>query len=488
MKNKLSKLGFTLIELLAVIIVMIIIIAIAIPLVSNFKEIAKREAFRATAHSIADAGRLLVANENESQGYQEFYYLDGKEYNADGWKLDYIGKGPETGVVVINETNKIAMAIHNGTYCAIKSTDTNTVTVTKTLPEECNAYSVIQTCDSWEQIALRYDLTLEELLAFNDETDPNSSTCDRDIKIPVKSDHAGGSYARGDETSVYYKTYYTVGYVSTSVALPFSYEYTIQLGVLPLPIEDIKVTRVTMKSVFESLDDFKRYIVKKNMGEVIWPGGDTTPLDISQASVFRDHAARNANMTSDDVSVMCDTEACYATVNATTNNFTNVNPNTIEGVGQVVYTPIKFTVEFNGQGESCAVRTTGDAEPGILTGAGTSTDPYLIESIEDIVALSNNVAAGNTYSGKHLSQTISFDFKNKRSYADPNTTAFGDINGNGIIEGLLTELTTGSGFKPIGSNTATFNGRWLGNLECIYNLYINRPTTDYVGLFGYINA
>ncbi len=485
MKNKFTKQGFTLIELLAAIIIILVIIVIAVPLITNIKEIVKREAFRATAYSIADAGRLLIANENESQGYQEFYYLDSKEYNADGWKLDYSGTGPRTGVVVLNERSKVAMAIHNGTYCAIKSTDTNKVTVTKTAPDDCNAYSIIETCDTWEQIAIKYDVSLADLLTANNETDSNSSTCGRNVKIPVTSTSSGSSYAGGDGGSkVYYKTYYTMGYVSTSVTLPYSYEYTIKLGVLPLNIANIEVTRVTTQSVFESLDDFKRYITKRNMGEVIWPGETPVEIDISQASVFRDHAARNANMTADDVSVMCDTEACYATVSATLDNITNVNPNTIEGVGQVVYSPIKFTVEFNGAGESCAVRTSADAEPGTLAGAGTSADPYLVESIEDLVALSNNVNAGNTYSGKYISITNSFDFKNNKSYENSGTTIYGDINGNGTIEGLKTELTSGAGFIPIGNNTNRFRGRLLGNAECIYNLYINRPTTAYVGLIG----
>ncbi len=482
---KKTKQGFTLIELLAAIIIIIIIIAIAVPLIFNMIEIAKREAFRATAYSIADSGRLLVASENESQGYQEFYYLDGIEYNADDWKLDYSGKGPKTGIVVINKKNKVVLAIHNGTYCATKSADTNTVSVTKTLPEDCNTYSIVETCDTWEKIALQYDVNLEELLAYNDESDPNSSTCDRDIKIPIASTNAGGSYASEDGQTVYYKTYYTVGYVSTSVTLPYSYEYTIKLGALPLPLEDIKVTRVTMESVFESLDDFKRYITKRNMGEVIWQGGDDTPIDISQASVLRDYAARNANMTADDVTVMCDDEACYATVKSTLDNLTNVNLNTIEGVGQVSYAPVKFTVEFNGEGEICAVMTTTDAEPGVLAGTGTIEDPYLIESIEDLVALSNNVNAGNTYSGKYISLANSFDFKNKNSYKDFSTTVYGDINGNGTPEGLLIELTTGAGFMPIGNGSVSFRGIIRGNQHCLSNLYIYRPDTDYVGLFGY---
>jgi prepilin-type N-terminal cleavage/methylation domain-containing protein len=489
MKNKISKLGFTLIELLAAIIIIVVVIAIAVPLVINMIEIVKREAFRATAYSIADAGRFLVASENESQGYQEFYYLDGKQYNADNWQLDYTGDGPKTGVVVINEKNKVVLAIHNGTYCATKSANTNTVTVTKTTPEDCNAYSIIETCDSWEQIALKYDVNLDKLLAANNETDPNSSTCGKDIKIPVSSNSSSSSFAGGDGGSkIYYKTYYTMGYVFSSSTLPLSYEYKIKLGVLPLNISDIKVTRVTDQNVFESLDDFKRYITKKNMGEVIWQEEVSAPIDISQASVFRDHAARTANMTADDVVVQCDATACYAIVSATVDNLANVNPNTIDGVGQVVYTPIKFTVEFNGEADTCAVLTTTDTTPGTLVGTGTSTDPYLLESVEDLVALSNSVNAGNTYSGKYLSFTNSFDLNNLRSYKDPNTIVFGDINGNGTVEGLLTELSSGAGFVPIGTEINKFSGRILGNANCIFDLFINRPTTAFAGLFGYNNG
>ena len=488
MKNKFSTKGFTLIELLAAIIIIIVVIAIAVPLVLNMIEIVKRESFRATAYSIADSGRLLVANENEAQGYQEFYYRDGIEYNADGRKLDYSGKGPKTGTVVINEKNKIVLAIHNGTYCAIKSADTNKVTVTKTAPDDCNAYSIIETCDTWEQIAIKYDVSLVDLLAENNETDSNTSTCGRDIKIPVSSTSSGSSYTSDGGTTVYYKTYYTVGYVTYSSDFKsMSYQYTIKLGVLPLNIADIEVTRVTTQSVFESLDDFKRYIAKKNMGEVIWQGADSAPIDISQASVLRDHAADSTNMTADDVSVMCDTEACYATVSATVDNLTNVNPNTINSA-LVAYTPIKFTVEFNGEGETCAVRTTTDVVPGTLAGTGTSIDPYLVESVEDLVALSNNVNAGNTYSGKYISLTNSFDFSNKKSYENYGTTVYGDINGNGTTEGLLTELTTGAGFIPIGNGTNKFSGRIVGNANCVNNLYINRPTTAYVGFIGYNNG
>lgn len=137
---------------------------------------------------------------------------------------------------------------------------------------------------------------------------------------------------------------------------------------------------------------------------------------------------------------------------------------------------------------TCTITNTTDTTPGVLSGTGTLGDPYLIESIEDLVALSNIVNGGTTYSGKYISLTIGLDFSNKQSYVNSNTTVFGDINGNGIVEGLMTELTTESGFLPIGNNSKKFHGNLLGNENCIKNFYINRSSSDYVGLFGYNNG
>ncbi|MDD2203264.1 MAG: glycine rich domain-containing protein [Bacilli bacterium] len=358
MKIKNKSLGFTLIELLATIIILAIILSISVPLIFNLVEFVKKEAFRATAYSIADSGRLLIANENEDQGYQEFYYLDGVQYNANEKLLDYTGDGPDTGKVILNERNKVVMAIHNGTYCATKSANVNTVTVTKTEPEDCKAYNIIKTDDPWEDIADDYDVPLEDLLDENDETDPESPTEGKDIKIPVAPEHHS-SYSGDGGEPIYSKTYYTVGYVYSLVTFPFSYEYTIELEGLPIPASTVSLAAVTSNSVFENLIDFERYVVKKNMGEVIWPGEIPAEIDISQAKVFRDHAARNLNMTSDNVTVSCDPSKCYATVKAMVNDINDVNLKTIEGVGEVVYTPIKFTVNFYGGAVTYAYDYTG---------------------------------------------------------------------------------------------------------------------------------
>jgi hypothetical protein len=44
------------------------------------------------------------------------------------------------------------------------------------------------------------------------------------------------------------------------------------------------------------------------------------------------------------------------------------------------------------------------------------------------------------------------------------------------------------GFSPIGSSTIKFDGSFNGQGHVIRNLYINRPVSDYVGLFGYANT
>ena len=144
--------------------------------------------------------------------------------------------------------------------------------------------------------------------------------------------------------------------------------------------------------------------------------------------------------------------------------------------------------------ETVATKVT-DTTPGVLAGEGTAESPYLIQSIEDLVAFSNNVNNGTTYEGKYVNLELTLDFKSENSYVDPS-----NMNG----------LTTGSGFTPIGGKgvkfaysgtTATafgagefianfFKGTFDGKGNYIKNLYINGESDESntegytVGLFG----
>ena len=112
-----------------------------------------------------------------------------------------------------------------------------------------------------------------------------------------------------------------------------------------------------------------------------------------------------------------------------------------------------------------------------------------INYIEDLVDLSNSVNSGTTYSGKTIKLSRNLDFNDDASYRNPNDTSYGDYNGDGQTDGIKAELTTGSGFKPIGIDyNHNFQGFFNGNNYEIKNIYINDTNTSnyYVGLFGYL--
>ena len=133
-----------------------------------------------------------------------------------------------------------------------------------------------------------------------------------------------------------------------------------------------------------------------------------------------------------------------------------------------------------------------DETPGVLAGEGTEQSPYLVQSIEDLVAFSNNVNNGTSYEGQYVSLEQTLDFKSEKSYVDPKN---------------MNSLITGNGFTPIGgkdfkytyTNGADafaageftgnfFKGTFDGKENYIKNLYIdgqNDKQIGYaVGLFG----
>lgn len=126
-------------------------------------------------------------------------------------------------------------------------------------------------------------------------------------------------------------------------------------------------------------------------------------------------------------------------------------------------------------------------ELGEFVGSGTNEDPYKIETIEDLVKLSDNVNRGKSYSNQHFELINKLDFQNDESYKNPNSK-YGDLNNDGKIESIKTELTTGNGFQSIGNRFEyPFEGTFNGNNKTIKNLLINVNDGDeyiLVGLFG----
>ncbi len=135
-------------------------------------------------------------------------------------------------------------------------------------------------------------------------------------------------------------------------------------------------------------------------------------------------------------------------------------------------------------------------EESITTGKyGSEEFPYEIKTVEDLVKLSNDVNSGKTFANEYFKLMNDIDFQNKDNYQNADAIVEKDINGNGVKETILTELTTVSGFKPIGKiHSNPFSGNFDGNSHSISSLYINitereSSAAHYVGLFGYgVNA
>ena len=105
---------------------------------------------------------------------------------------------------------------------------------------------------------------------------------------------------------------------------------------------------------------------------------------------------------------------------------------------------------------------------------GSEKKPYEINCIEDLVVLSNmtngtgiklengkavEIISPDSFLTKYITLTRNLNFKSKYSYADSTRTDFGNINGDDTDgNSLITEMTSGTGFQPIGRFTGNFNG------------------------------
>ena len=107
-----------------------------------------------------------------------------------------------------------------------------------------------------------------------------------------------------------------------------------------------------------------------------------------------------------------------------------------------------------------------------------------------------NLPAGQNFSTKQGTTGTTIDYTVITSLGSVGSTTGTDLQGisgsltgnfalGGDIDATLTlGWANGAGFSPIGSRGTPFSGMANGLGHFIKNLTINRPTTDYVGLFG----
>jgi uncharacterized repeat protein (TIGR01451 family) len=111
--------------------------------------------------------------------------------------------------------------------------------------------------------------------------------------------------------------------------------------------------------------------------------------------------------------------------------------------------------------------TITDGEPAQMFsgGSGSEGDPYHVASLDDLRYLSEHPF----YWDYHFKQTADIDASDTENWND---------------NGLGGSYAGYYGFSPIGNNLNNFSGSYDGGGYKIDNLFINRPSTDYIGLFG----
>ena len=96
------------------------------------------------------------------------------------------------------------------------------------------------------------------------------------------------------------------------------------------------------------------------------------------------------------------------------------------------------------------------------SGSGASGDPYLIATLNNLYWLSEGGGTSVWNTGSYFQQTADIPAK---------STAY---------------IHSGRGFSPIGSDAARFSGSYDGQNHEIDQLFINRTSDYFVGLFGYV--
>lgn len=135
------KKGFTLVELLAVIIILGLLAVLITPKVMNTINESKQKTNMASANGLLKAAEYRYQDDDTNGISQEIIIDYETKENID--KLEYNGKQPEKGKVVIKKDGRIAFAVKIGDNCYLKTYNSNEITVETYSAATCNGNSKV---------------------------------------------------------------------------------------------------------------------------------------------------------------------------------------------------------------------------------------------------------------------------------------------------------------------------------------------------------
>lgn len=126
--------GFTVIELLTTIVVLAIVSLIVTPIVIDFIKDAQEGTAKNSAYGLLDAARSYHTLEMSDKGVTSSVTIRFPEGDS---KLEYHGKLPDSGTLVIEADGKTTLQVQIGNYCATKAKTTDKVTIAKKTANTC---------------------------------------------------------------------------------------------------------------------------------------------------------------------------------------------------------------------------------------------------------------------------------------------------------------------------------------------------------------
>lgn len=197
--------GFTLIELLAVVIVLGIIAVIAVPSINNMLSKGKKDLLFSTANNLVETSKQYYYNKMLDNDEMSSSISLSVTDSANMDLLDFKGKLPENGYILIDTEGNIGLAVTQGDYCATKEIYSSEIKVTRKAGD-CSVTSLEQL----EQIN-------SSCFVLNENKDTiigyryDNPSCGLDIVIPAE---IGGKAitAIGDAAFVLDYDYILAGY------------------------------------------------------------------------------------------------------------------------------------------------------------------------------------------------------------------------------------------------------------------------------------
>jgi prepilin-type N-terminal cleavage/methylation domain-containing protein len=175
-KNK----GFTLIELLAVVMVLGIIALISVPSVSGLLAKSKKDALLTTANNLVSTAKNYYLNkmllDDELNQAVSINVTDPANMSL----LEFDGKLPSGGYILIDSNGDIGIAVSQGDYCATKDVYSSEVTVTENV-SDCKVTSLEQ-LDEINSSCFLLDDDKDTIIGYNYD----NPVCGVNVVIPAE--------------------------------------------------------------------------------------------------------------------------------------------------------------------------------------------------------------------------------------------------------------------------------------------------------------